>query len=129
MNVETPAVAFEDHRGKIIDIVKKIDFEYATIITSTKGAVRANHYHKETIQYLYVLNGRLRGVVQMPGQPASEKILTQGDMVVNEPYEAHAFEALEDSSFLVLTRGPRGGEDYEKDTFRLETPLIPYPAR
>jgi quercetin dioxygenase-like cupin family protein len=128
MNVETPAIAIEDHRGKIIDIVKKTDFEYATIITSTKGAVRANHYHKETIQYLYVLNGRLRSVVQMPGQPASEKILAQGDMVVNEPYEAHAFEALEDSSFIVLTRGPRGGEDYEKDTFRLEVPLIPYPA-
>jgi hypothetical protein len=26
---------------------------------------------------------------------------------------------------LVLTRGPRGGDDYESDTFRLEVPLIP----
>jgi len=27
---------------------------------------------------------------------------------------------------LVLTKGPRAGMDYEKDTFRLEKPLIPY---
>jgi hypothetical protein len=39
------------------------------------------------------------------------------------PQEGHAFEALEDTTFLVLTRGPRGGENYEDDTFRLETSL------
>ena len=37
--------------------------------------------------------------------------------------EHHAVHALEDSVFMVFTRGPRGGDDYESDTFRLETPL------
>ena len=64
------------------------------------------------------------GVGQKPGEQKVEAILEPGDLIVNSPLEHHAFECLEDSTMLVLTRGPRGGEDYEKDTFRLEVPLI-----
>ena len=38
--------------------------------------------------------------------------------------EAHAVKALTDSTFLVFTQGPRGGTEYENDTFRLNVPLI-----
>ena len=41
----------------------------------------------------------------------------------SDVYEAHALHALEDSVLLILTRGPRGGEDYESDTYRLDKPL------
>jgi hypothetical protein len=51
-------------------------------------------------------------------------VLEKGDLIVNRPLERHAFEAIDDCRMLVLTRGPRGGEDYEKDTFRLDAPLI-----
>ena len=127
MKVQKIKPAFSDARGDIIDILKQSVVEYATLITSKKSAVRANHFHKETFQYLYVLEGSLRVVAQMPGESAEEAILERGDLIVNVPLERHAFEALEDCSMLVLTKGPRGGDDYEKDTFRLEVPLIPYP--
>jgi quercetin dioxygenase-like cupin family protein len=126
MNVESIKPAFSDDRGDIIDVLKNTNIDYTTIITSKKGAVRANHYHKETYQYLYVMEGRLRVVTQMPGEAVEEAIMEKGDMVANVPLERHAFEALEDSTMLVLTCGPRGGEDYEKDTFRLDVPLIAY---
>jgi quercetin dioxygenase-like cupin family protein len=125
MEVQRVKTSFEDERGAIIDIVVNSPTEYATLITSKKGAVRANHYHKDTYQYLYVLSGKLRVRGQMPGGPVQEAIMESGDLILNVPEERHAFEALEDSAFLVLTRGPRGGDDYEKDTYRLETPLIP----
>jgi quercetin dioxygenase-like cupin family protein len=124
MEVKKIKAAFEDGRGRITDIISGEPVEHATIITNRKGAVRANHYHKDTFQYLYVLQGKLRVVGQMPGKDPVEAIMVEGDLIVNVPEERHAFEALEDSTFLVLTRGPRGGEDYEKDTYRLETPLI-----
>jgi len=124
MDVRKIPVAFSDERGVIIDILTKAPVEYATLITSRKGAVRGNHYHKDTIQYLYVLEGRLRVVVQMSGEKPEEAILERGDLVVNAPHERHAFEAITDASFLVLTRGPRGGENFEQDTFRLDVPLI-----
>jgi hypothetical protein len=60
----------------------------------------------------------------MPDQAPTEAIMGPNDLILSVPHERHAFEALEDTTFLVLTRGPRGGEDYEKDTFRLDVPLI-----
>ena len=124
MNVQRIKPSFSDSRGDIIDILKQSVVEYATLITSKKGAVRANHYHKETFQYVYMLSGRMRVVAQMPGESPSEVVLETGDLIVNVPLERHAFEALEDATMLVLTRGPRGGDNYESDTFRLDSPLI-----
>ena len=125
MNVQRVPVSFADERGEIIDILKNSPVEYATLITARKHSVRGNHYHKETYQHLYVLDGKLRVRTQMPGEEAREAVVGKGDLIVNVPHERHAFEALEDSSFLVLTRGPRGGENYETDTYRLSEPLIP----
>jgi quercetin dioxygenase-like cupin family protein len=127
MDVVKVPVSFRDDRGEIIDVLKKGLIEYVTIIRSRKGAVRANHFHKDTHQYVYVLDGSLRVVSQMPGEPASDVRLEAGDLILNVPHERHAFEALADTTFLVLTRGPRGGDDYERDTFRLDEPLIAPP--
>jgi quercetin dioxygenase-like cupin family protein len=129
MKVEKILPSFSDERGEIIDVLRNSPVEYATLITSKKHAVRANHFHKETFQYVYLLSGKMRVVAQMPGQPSSEVVLGAGDLIVNVPLEHHAFEALEDSTMLVLTRGPRGGENYETDTYRLDVPLIPPRAR
>jgi quercetin dioxygenase-like cupin family protein len=124
MKVVSISPTHSDARGDIIDILRNSVIEYATLITSKRGAVRANHYHEQTFQYVYLLDGRMRVVSQMPGEQPEEVILKKGDLIVNVPYERHAFEAIDDCVMLVLTRGPRGGEDYEKDTFRLDVPLI-----
>ena len=124
MEVKRITPSFRDQRGEIIDVLRQSVVEYATIITSKKHSVRANHYHKETFQWVYMLDGRMRVVARMPDEEPTEVVLEKGDLIVNVPQEHHAFEALEDSTMLVLTRGPRGGEDYEKDTYRLEVPLI-----
>ena len=71
MDLRTLPIAFADKRGEIIDVLQREPIEYATIIHSRKDSVRANHYHKETWQWLYVLSGKLRTVSQMPGQNGS----------------------------------------------------------
>ena len=124
MDKQHPPVAFEDARGRIVDVVSREPLDAVTLITFTKGAVRANHYHKQTTQWNYVLSGSIRIVTQMPGAAPVEAVLKTGDLAVTVPEERHALQGLEDATLLVLTRGPRGGEDYESDTFRLETPLI-----
>jgi dTDP-4-dehydrorhamnose 3,5-epimerase-like enzyme len=123
MDVTKITSDFEDERGSITDILRQEPIDYITIITSKKGALRGNHVHKETVQYVYVMEGKLKALSQMPDEPVCTTVLEAGDLIVNVPNEGHAFEALEDTTFLVLTRGPRGGENYEDDTFRLETPL------
>lgn len=115
--------AFSDARGSITDILDGVPLNAVTIITNKKGAIRANHYHKKTIQYTFVLTGRVKYVSRSKAGRTT-KILLPGDLAVSPPNEWHATEALTDSTFLALAHGLRHGRDYEKDTFRLADPLI-----
>lgn len=123
MEVINKKCVFEDERGKIIDILEKEVIEYVTLISSKKGAVRGNHYHKESLQYTFVLKGSLKLLTQMPRGEIKIMIVKGGDLVFTPPMERHALIALVDSEFLVFTRGPRGGKNYEKDTYRLTEKL------
>ena len=116
--------AFSDERGKIIDLLQDESINAVTIISFTKGSVRANHYHKKTYQWNYVISGTIKLITQLPNQDKVETIMKQGDFVVTVPEENHALMAIEPSELLVLTRGPRSGNEYESDTFRLAEPLL-----
>jgi len=124
MKVAKPKPAFKDKRGLIIDILDGIPVECVTLLTSKRGAVRGNHYHKKTTQYAYVLEGKLRLWTQNPGRPVRSRVIRAGDLIVTPPKERHAFEALEDSVLLACAHGPRAGRSYESDTFRLAEPLF-----
>jgi len=116
--------AFRDSRGAITDILDDVPLNSVTIITSRKGVVRGNHYHRKTVQYTYMLKGRIRYVSRRgKGKPRSF-VMRAGDITSSPPMEAHAILALEDSEFIVLSMGPRHGKDYERDTFRLDTPMV-----
>ena len=117
------APAFKDHRGEIIDLLENENINAVTVITFSKGAVRANHYHKKTTQWNYLMSGRIKLLSQAPGETVKETVMHPGDFVVTGPNISHALVALEGSSLMVFTKGPRGGKEYESDTFRLETPL------
>jgi quercetin dioxygenase-like cupin family protein len=123
MKVTHPPYNHKDDRGEITDILVKEEIDFITIITSVKGAVRGHHYHKETVQYVYILEGRMKLLVRTPDQPTTAIILEKGDLAFTDVLEEHAMIALEDSAFMVFTRGVRGGVDYEKDTYRLSEPL------
>jgi len=116
--------AHKDDRGEIADLIQHENVNAITLITFTKGAVRGNHCHKETVQWNYVISGKIKLVTQMPGSDIVETILNVGDLAVTREHESHALQGLEASSLMVFTRGPRGGDAYELDTFRLEKPLI-----
>lgn len=115
---------FEDNRGAIRDILVKEKIDFVTIIFNKKNSVRGNHYHKETVQYLYVLEGSILVASKFEGNEIEKKILTEGDLLLNEPFEWHAIKSIEDSKLLILTRGLRGGEDYEADTFKIDEPIL-----
>ena len=114
----------EDQRGKIIDLIENRNINSTTYISFTQGAVRANHYHKKTTQWNYVISGRIKLVTQFDDEVVQETILEKGELVMTVPFEKHALVGIEDSELLVFTEGPRAGKDYESDTFRLDKPLI-----
>lgn len=116
--------AHTDSRGSITDLISDDEVNAVTLITFTKGAVRANHYHERTIQWNYVLSGEILLATQFPGSEKREQVLKKGDFAVTRENERHALQGLTDAEVLILTKGPRAGTQYEKDTFRLDVPLI-----
>jgi quercetin dioxygenase-like cupin family protein len=124
MEVRKIKPAFQDARGTIADILKGEVIDSVTIIRSKRGAVRGNHYHKDTLQCVYILFGKVKLLTQMPKGKIESAVLTEGDLAVTPAWESHAFDFIEDCDMMVFTRGPRSGEDYETDTFRLDVPLV-----
>ena len=53
------SINHKDKRGLIIDLLEKKTINAITFITQKKGAVRGNHYHKKTIQWNYLLSGKI----------------------------------------------------------------------
>ena len=117
-------VNFRDHRGVIIDLLEKKKINAITYITQKKGKIRGNHFHNKTIQWNYLIKGKIKLIAKRKNRKIKITILSKGDLVVTSIKESHAIKALKDSEYLVFTQGPRGGKEYENDTFRLSKPLI-----
>jgi quercetin dioxygenase-like cupin family protein len=116
--------AHTDERGAITDLIADDTINAVTVITFTKGAVRANHYHERTVQWNYVIAGEILLATQLPGGERLERVLRKGDLAVTREQERHALKGLTDAEVLILTKGPRAGSQYENDTYRLAEPLI-----
>lgn len=123
MKLRKIATAYEDERGIIADILERVEIDCVTLITSKKGARRGDHYHKESIQYTFVLKGTLQLITQIDEGKTEITTIKAGDLVLTPPMEKHALIALDDSEILILTQGPRGGKSYEEDTYRLSEKL------
>jgi len=113
-------VAHQDERGTISDILQQVAVDCVTLITITKGSIRGNHYHKDSIQYSYVLSGEVIAYTQLPNQKVEKCTLKVGDMLESPVMERHSLHGADENSvLLILTKGPRGGSQYEDDTFRV----------
>lgn len=109
---------FEDHRGVIEDLItRRIDA--ITEIFTREGAIRGNHVHEFTTQFTYVVAGALRIVTLDPEGAREDHTYGPGEVATEKPGVRHAWLAIEDTTVLVFTRGPRSGTGYESDTIRL----------
>ena len=113
----------EDSRGAIYDLLEDEMISAVSEVTFTVGAIRGNHIHKVTSQWNYIVYGKLKVVVQDTKNTSTET-LSEGDIFLIPPGEAHAMQALTETRILVFTLGARAGKNFELDNFRLETPLI-----
>lgn len=110
-----PAVT--DARGAITNLFEG-RIEHIALITSKKGSVRANHYHKEDHQYIYLVSGAYESHSRDVRNPGKIQVLKvrPGDIVDTPPMIAHAQKFTEDSVFLALSTRQREHGKYEEDT-------------
>jgi len=126
-NTEPKLGQFTDDRGSITDIFHLVDMNSGCLITNTPGAIRANHYHKLTTQYTYILTGSIDYYSKPVGSEEPANVITAGagEFIISEPNEIHAWRTgPEGCTLIAFAQGPRGGEDYESDTIRVES-IIP----
>ena len=112
---------FVDARGVIQPLVDQM-MRSAVVISSKKGALRANHYHKTDWHYCYVVEGSIEYFHRPTGSTAApERILVKkGEMVFTPPMVDHGMRFPEDTLFLTLSRNPRDHASYEADVVRIE---------
>ena len=120
-----PLVALEspfvDGRGSIQPLVDEM-MKSAVMISSKKGSLRANHYHKTDWHYCYVVSGAIEYFHRPTGSTDEpERLLVKaGEMVFTPPMVDHAMKFPEDTVFLTLSRNPRDQASYEADVVRVE---------
>ena len=109
-----------DARGAIQSLVN-LPMKNVSLITSKKGTLRSNHYHKTDWHYMYVLSGSFEYYFREHGSDAKPEMVVAkaGDMLFTPPMEDHTTIFLEDTSFLALSRNPRDQEAYEADVERI----------
>lgn len=116
--------AFQDERGVIVDLLIDENINAITYLTLALGAVRGNHFHNETRQWTFVISGRVTYAESSSGGAIDAVVGLPGDLFLSEPRMIHAVRADIESSIIVFTSGPRAGESYEKDTYRVDNPIL-----
>ena len=112
---------FADDRGVIQPLVDA-DMKSCVLITSKKGTVRANHYHRTDWHYCYVLSGSIEYYHRPHGsEDEPEMVLVKtGQLFFTPPQVDHTMVFPEDTAFLTLGRNSRKQEVYEADVERIE---------
>ena len=120
MKITKTVVNHQDERGIIRDIMTHTDVDAITLVTIAPGAVRGNHYHDRTMQYDYIIAGKAlcRARNNESGE-IEEATVEAGDFIIHPAGNAHAYQGIEDVTMISATHGPRQGDQYEDDTFRL----------
>lgn len=114
---------FVDQRGGISKILDdgKTKIRSVVWITSKKGTVRSNHYHKKDTHYIYVVSGRMEYYEKpVKGGKLKKVILGPGDMIYTPPMMIHTTIFPINTVLLVLSTESRHQEAYEKDTVRVK---------
>ena len=109
--------AVKDWRGEITNIFEG-RIEHIALITSKKGTVRANHYHKQDHQFIYLVSGAFESHSVDTRDTTQRQVLQieAGDIVETPALIAHAQKFTRDSVFLALTTRQREQGKYEEDT-------------
>ena len=115
-----PRTPFVDARGEILNLVDA-PFESAAVITSVKGAVRANHYHRTDYHYSWLQSGGLIYYHRPVGDrnPPKRWVIKPGHIFFTPPMYEHSMQFTEESVLVVCARNNREMAHYEADTVRV----------
>ncbi len=113
----------EDSARGIIEKLAEGNFQSILRITSKKGTVRANHYHKRDSHLCYLVRGKIEYVwrdARDEQAPLQRMVIEPGQLFYTPPMVAHAMVFLTDSEFYAFSTEARHGQAaYENEVVRV----------
>jgi quercetin dioxygenase-like cupin family protein len=118
--VPLPDSPFIDGRGVIQNLFLHPSDSIAHI-TSVRGTVRANHYHKD-YHFCYLLVGKIAYFERAVGDSVIPEttIITKGMLFFSPPNREHSMLFLEDSEFITFQNSVRTHENHENSVKRVD---------
>ena len=111
---------FEDERGSLLPInLKEIPFDVKRVFTVynvPKDAVRGDHAHYQTKQYLICVKGMIKVILESGENETTETILKKGDSIFIDKLVWDSQQFLtDDDVMLVFANTEYNFEDYILD--------------
>ena len=109
-----------DSRGEILSIVDQ-PIQNVSIITSTPGALRSNHFHHKDFHFMYVYEGDIDYFYKDVDTNEINYIkVKKGDNIFTPKSEIHAAYFSKKTTLIVSSKHPRDQKTYEEDTVRVK---------
>lgn len=105
----------EDNRGSIHSLTGKMDLPEVAIMRTVAGLARGGCIHRESYEYLCVIEGKITYHFQLPGSVAEvARVMIPGDVICIPPMTPHYM--VSDTDSLIMEWGPKPEEKIEKHT-------------
>jgi quercetin dioxygenase-like cupin family protein len=93
--------------------------QYIAFIELREGSTRGNHFHKAKQEYIYVLEGEVRLLLEHLGSTfRDETTLTKGDLAFISPGIAHALQVRRSGQAIEFSPQRFDGADIYRHTVR-----------
>ena len=100
MQTLVPYIQKIDDRGGFWGITQDHWAEVNFIETGAEQ-VRGQHYHKETRELFFIIEGEIEVVIDsLQSGEHTEMVVTKGDVFIIEPYELHTFRTRTEAKWL-----------------------------
>jgi dTDP-4-dehydrorhamnose reductase len=117
-NLIPPYFYFQDARGLFRGIMRGRRWDEINFVESRQGSVRGNHYHRQTIEAFYIIDGRIKvHLTDLSQDTTREFIVEGGDSFIIKPNILHIFDVLKDSRWINLLSQAMG--EKEKDIIKI----------
>jgi|TARA_B110000977_G_scaffold111587_1_gene144709 dTDP-4-dehydrorhamnose 3,5-epimerase-like enzyme len=113
---------YSDARGDLVKLLDG-DIKSSLLITSKKGSVRANHYHKKDHHYCYVVSGEIKYLTRPVGSSEGFELYTiEPEKMFYTPEQLeHLMIFSKDTVFLTFSKNSfRSQKEYEDDLVRVD---------
>lgn len=109
-----------DKRGSIQSI-SDFNIKNVSIITSNRGTIRSNHYHKKNLHIIHILSGSIHYFYKSLKKNSKIKYLhiCKNESVFTPNNEWHCTYFPVKSKIIVCSSAPRDRKNYESDTVRV----------